>query len=466
MASYLVRSGSLTTNGTTDADFFQVNSGGVSAASINGLAGNDTITIEDSVASARNASIDLAGGKDVLTASGTDFQSSNILLGAGGDKLVSHNSHFGGVLKAGDGNDTITLSAGVIDSLYGGGGDDNIVASALISGTAAVIGLGAGKDTLSMTANYRLDKSAQIFGGGGNDSLVISGAANDADGLLINLDSTVNGGGADTLSIVFTGASATIKGKGGKDVITVGQLSELGASSQILGNAGADSIVINGKFSADSNVTVGGGSGNDTIELSATTTASIILGGGGRDSINIDGATGANKGGTIFGGGGADSITFSAGLSQTGNQEVTQAIGFKSFTDSTADSSDLITYTNTVDGVTTTGLTTFNISMDGLGSAHTAEAPSLNSASITSGVATFSSVSAVSDRISKLDAILTTTGQYAIFADNEMSAGYLFIQGGTNDIVAKFVNPHDKLTGLVTEAVAGSAFSISFGVES
>ena len=79
-----------------------------------------------------------------------------------------------------------------------------------------------------------------------------------------------NGGGlTPSLLDLFSGASATIKGKGGKDIITIGDKSELQASSQILGNAGADSITIDGIF-IDSNVTVGGGSGNDTITLTAT----------------------------------------------------------------------------------------------------------------------------------------------------------------------------------------------------
>jgi len=468
MATFLVRSSGLVTDGASNDDFFQVNSGGLSAATINGGAGADTIQINDDVASARDASFDFGGGADVFTASGADFASSTILLGAGGDKVISHDSHFNTELKAGDGNDTITLSAGEIKTLLGGNGADQIIGSAMISGSAGKIGLGAGADTLAFSANFNL-VSAQVFGGGGNDSIILSGSVLDSDGILINLDSTTNGGGADTLTVdLFSGASATIKGKGGKDIITIGDKSELQASSQILGNAGADSITIDGIFSADSNVTVGGGSGNDTITLTATVTSTVVNLGGGRDSFNIDEATGANVGGTIFGGAGTDSLTFSSDMADTG-AEVAQAIGFQSFTDSTADSADLITFTNSISGTTAagaamTGYVSFNIALDGLGSAHTAEGPSMNSATIASGVATFSSVSSVSDRIAKVDALITTTGQYALFGDNDMSAAYLFIQGGSNDIVQKFVNSHGKMTGLATEAVAGSAFSVSFGM--
>ena len=448
------------TEGSTSDDFFQVNSGGISATTVKGLAGADSVEIAEDSTSANKVSINLAGDKDVLTASGIDFTNSEILLGAGGDVVVGSDAEFGGTLKLGDGNDTLTMSAGIIDSLYGGAGSDSVVASALISATAAVIGLGAGNDTLSMTADFGA-QSAQILAGGGDDSVVLSGII-DADGISINLDSTANGGGADTLTVKFTAASAVIKGKGGKDVITISDGSQLQASSQVLGNAGADSIVIDDTFAANSNVTVGGGSGNDTIVLTASTTSTVIALGGGTDSLNIDAATGADEGGTIFGGAGADSLTFSADMADTGTQQMEQAIGFQSFTDSTADAMDLVTFTNSISGATT-GATTFNIAMDGLGSAHTAEAPSLNSATIANGVATFSSVSSLSDRISKVDALISTTGQYAVFGDEDMSAGYLFIQGGSNDIVTKFVNSHGKLTGLATDGVAGSAFQITFG---
>jgi hypothetical protein len=463
MASFLVRSAGLTTDGTTGADFFQVNSGAVSAATINGFAGADSLQISDDVASAKNVSIDLAGDKDILTASGVDFKSSTILLGAGGDILVGADAEFGGTVKAGDGNDTITLSAGVVNTMLAGAGNDSIIASALISGNKSLIGLGAGQDTLAIEVGESQLSAATILGGGGNDSIVLS-AETAMGGLQINLDSNANGGGADTLMISFTGDSAVIKGKGGKDVITVS--GELNASSQVLGNAGADNITIDAILSADGAATIGGGSGNDTITLTAATTATYILGGGGRDSINIGVTTGADAGGTIVGGIGADSITFSADLESTGG-EIANAIGFQSFNDSTANSSDVITFTNSISGGNASGNLVFNIAMDGIGSAETAGTIALNSASITNSVATFSSVSSVSDRISKLDGLITTQGQYAVFMDSDSnSAAYLFIQGGTEqDIVARFVNTNDVMTGLAAGGEAGSAFTIQLGSE-
>ena len=127
---------------------------------------------------------------------------------------------------------------------------------------------------------------------------------------------------------------------------------------------------------------------------------------------------------------------------------------------------DLVTFTHTdATGEVSGALTTFNIGMIGLGSAETAEAPSLNSASIASGVATFSSVTSLDSRISKVDTLISTEGQYAVFTDASASATFLFIQGGTNDdVVTKFVNTvAGGVTGLATNAAAGSSFTITIG---
>ena len=97
--------------------------------------------------------------------------------------------------------------------------------------------------------------------------------------------------------------------------------------------------------------------------------------GGGRDS-NIDKQTAANVGGTIFGGAGTDSRP----SVQTSPTPVLRLLkpSASSHSDSTADSADLITFTNSISGTTagaTTGYIAFNIALDGLGSAHTAEGP-------------------------------------------------------------------------------------------
>lgn len=471
MANFLVNSPGRVTTGTDDAELFLVQSAGISASTILAAAGNDTVQLLENVDSAQDVNIDLAGGADVLTASGIDFEGSNTILGgAGGDSIVSHNSHFIGITKLGDGNDTITMSAGVVEgTLAGGAGADKIVASAVLSGSASKIALGAGNDSLNFENDFHL-VSAQIVAGGGNDSIVLSGVANSNKINILLDDSNNTVDGNDTLSFKATAASAVIKGLGGNDVITIAAPGELQASSLVQGNAGNDSIVIEEQFAADSNVTIGAGAGADTVVMTGSVvvagslTGTRINLGGGADSLNIDATTGGAFG-TIVGGIGKDSITFSADLADTG-YTMGQTIGFANFSDSTADGMDLVTFTHTdATGEVSGALTTFNIGMIGLGSAETAEAPSLNSASIASGVATFSSVTSLDSRISKVDTLISTEGQYAVFTDASASATFLFIQGGTNDdVVTKFVNTvAGGVTGLATNAAAGSSFTITIG---
>ena len=164
-----------------------------------------------------------------------------------------------------------------------------------------------------------------------------------------------------------------------------------------------------------------------SVVVAGSLTGTRINLGGGADSLNIDATTGGAFG-TIVGGSGKDSITFSADLADTG-YTMGQTIGFANFSDSTADGMDLVKFTHTdATGEDTGSFTTFNIGMIGLGSAETAEAPSLNSATIGSGVATFSSVTSVTDRISKVDALIGTEGQYAVFTD--ASASILSVHSG------------------------------------
>ena len=216
--AYLINSPGLSTEGTTGNDFFSVQSGGLSASTVKGLAGNDTVQMNDDVASARSVYIDLAGGADLMTASGVDFTASTILGGAGADKIIGMDSHFD-LTKLGDGNDTIQLSAGLITTLQGGAGADLLLNSAVVSASAASIAMGSGADTIALTASALLN-SAEILGGGGADSIVFSSDAEQSF-LVINGDSNVNGGGKDTLTLAFTGASSTVKGKGGADIITL-----------------------------------------------------------------------------------------------------------------------------------------------------------------------------------------------------------------------------------------------------
>ena len=83
---------------------------------------------------------------------------------------------------------------------------------------------------------------------------------------------------------------------------------------------------------------------------------------------------------------------------------------------------------------------------------------------VTAGVMrTAGGASSVSDRISAIDTVLVT-GQAAVFVDASASAAYLFVQGGSTDMVAKFSNSNAKIgtAGSITVTDEASGFVISF----
>ena len=264
-----------------------------SAEAPSNLAGADTITVNDGASTATSVSFDLAGDKDKLALSGGSYAGGTIQLGAGADQFSGVGVSFSAsTLKLGGGNDTLTLAgltgntfAAAGAKLLAGGGDDSVTFSQPSGGSLSSleIGLGAGADTLSLQHSGGL--SSRHLRWRRRDSIVVSGIVSGA-GFLLNGDSTVNGGGADTITFDVSITASTVKGKGGADVITV---SALTYSSRIEGNAGADSIVMSAGIVSTGNF-IGGGSGNDTIEIGGAITgisAGTLALGGGADSLYI-----------------------------------------------------------------------------------------------------------------------------------------------------------------------------------
>ncbi|MDO6351169.1 hypothetical protein Q3Y53_01315 [Synechococcus sp. YX-04-1] len=459
--AFLINSPGLSTTGTDSADFFSVLSGGLTATTLLAAAGNDSIQMQEPTASADKVSIQLQGGEDILTASGITL-SGQVLAGAGADKIIGSTTKFQGKLGLGAGNDTVLISAGLVDTLAGGGGSDLITISAAVSATASLFTLGAGADTLTFTAGKaNLLSASTVYGGGGADSITVDANTSTHIDIYGDRDNYV---GNDTIKVMFTAASAVIKGNMGDDIISVDDGGAVDASSLFLGNQGNDSIDIIGELEADSNITIDGGQGSDTITLTATTTSTKILGGGGADKIQLDAQTGSVIA-TVFGQAGADSIIISADVNSTTG--IADAIGFSAFTDSTVDAMDTVTFTNSLSGTTeATGGTLLTIHQDVV-SANTAVFVN-DTVTVSAGVAQFSSISSVADRVSALDAGLTTEGRYALFTDDAASAAYLFVQGGDSDLVVKFENSGTDLnlgsagTGLATNGNA-SSFTVTIG---
>ncbi|MGY8705440.1 calcium-binding protein [Bradyrhizobium sp. 18BD] len=315
----------VTVNGTAGDDNISVVTSGGSVV-VNGLAAQVTIAHADA---GDVLSVNGGGGNDVIDASA---------IKAG--QAISLN------LNGGDGNDTITGSAGN-DFVNGGRGND-------------VANLGAGDDTFVWNPG---DGSDTVEGGKGTDTLAFNGAniseninisanggrvlftrdvaaiAMDLNGVehinfnalggadnitvgdlsgtrvnQINLDLGANDGAADTV---------TINGTDGNDVITVTEhdgiitVSGLGQDINITDAGAGDRIVING-LDGDDVITASGlhggiqlvangGNGDDVLigspgndTLMGGAGDDVLIGGGGQDVL--DGGTGNN---VIINGGGA-----------------------------------------------------------------------------------------------------------------------------------------------------------------
>jgi Ca2+-binding RTX toxin-like protein len=223
--------------------------------SVNGLAGNDTISASNSAARTYNGD----AGNDVLNG-GTN----NDILNGGADNDT---------ISGGNGNDTINGGTGN-DSLSGGDGNDTFLANESEAEFDVLQG-GSGTDTLQRiaggTANFVLDtflasngiervqmdaSGNRAIDGNGNDNILDFSATTFFNTL------SVNGlAGNDTIS-ASNSAARTYNGDAGNDVLNGG------TNNDIL-NGGADNDTISG---GNGNDTINGGTGNDSL-----------TGGGGSD---------------------------------------------------------------------------------------------------------------------------------------------------------------------------------------
>lgn len=230
---------------------------------------------------------------------------------------------------AGNGSDVLSTSGTADVSINGGGGDDIIsggVGADILQGGAGtdVIHGGDGDDVLILDA-ADLTHLENVDGGDGNDVAVLDGSDSIAVDLnSISVETFYAGAGDDSLSssggtpvVIFGGAgNDSIVGGSGDDVLSGGD----GADS-IAGGAGDDLLI------ADSDDTVDGGSGVDTVVFTDTTGVTmnlaqagieIAFGGDGDDVFSTDLDTArvmSGRGGndSLTGGQGADVFSGGAG---------------------------------------------------------------------------------------------------------------------------------------------------------
>ncbi len=295
-----------------------------------------TVQVRDAATAADISRADADGSAIyVLPAQGTP---NYVDAGAGDDTVYGgygNDTLIGGTgddtLYGSYGNDTLVGGAGN-DKLYGGDGDDVLQGGA---GTNVLDG-GLGTDTVSyadLAAGVNADLTTGIATGGATDTLV------SIENLIGSQHDDVLVGTSGDNTIWGLDGNDTIDGKGGRDVILAGAgddtviVSTLAAGVLTLdGGDGVDTIDLSVNtagvtLNLASGVTSGGnvdaawvlnfenaklGAGNDTVTgtdganvIDGGAGANVIYGQGGDDVIRVTGSTGANQ---LYGGTGADTI--------------------------------------------------------------------------------------------------------------------------------------------------------------
>ncbi len=293
----------------------------VQTVTVNGLGGNDLITVGD-LSGVDPGILVINGGEgdDKLTAAGVNIDRVRLFLNgeAGNDTLLGSNGNDrinGGngndIANGGAGNDSITGQAGN-DVLSGGLGNDSVSGG---DGTDFVTGQegddildgGAGNDTLKgFEGNDTLQGQAgdDLLNGMDGDDSILGGSGK---------DSISGGSGGDTIdggrnddSINGNAGNDRIRGDHGNDYIDAGT-----ESDTVNGGDGHDTII-----ATDSNDLLNGGDGNDQINAGGGN--DTITGGDGNDSVQGGGGSDIILGGdgddVINGQGGTDIIAGNQGI--------------------------------------------------------------------------------------------------------------------------------------------------------
>lgn len=298
-----------------------INASAVTGAGISiagGFGGNDTIL------GGKGSDVIYAGdGNDIVSGvGGID----SIYGGLGDDSLTLQLG--GGRLEGGDGNDTLIAgTSGMIGNvtLIGGDGNDSITGGS----HAVLVDGGIGNDTISLRS------SATVYAGDGNDTVTASSAGapsidlgNGNDYLAVSSGVTAftvtGGAGNDTINVSsLSSAPGLISGGTGDDSVRAGLGNDTiytGTGTDLVsGNDGDDKIYVQGSG------TIFGGEGNDTINLSGTSSSNTLMISGGNGADSFEGATDANvtfryfepmEGGDVFAPGAFNAATMQIEVSE------------------------------------------------------------------------------------------------------------------------------------------------------
>jgi Ca2+-binding RTX toxin-like protein len=254
------------------------------AVSVNGGAGNDTITGGD-------GDDTLAGsdGDDVFTVAAEDDGADTISGGAGTDTMNYEGREDAlTVTLDGTGNDGLsgeTDNVGTdVENITGGSDDDTLTGSNVSN---KILG-GDGDDVLSGGAgNADCTLDADILEGGAGDDTFNQGSAANCG------DSMAGGAGTDIVTYTSRTNAVIVDIDGTADDGETAEVDNVKTDIEhIIGGAGADTIV--------------GGTGNDLLEGGA---GNDILSGGAGDDTFLEG-TATNGGDVMNGGAGRDTVDY------------------------------------------------------------------------------------------------------------------------------------------------------------
>ena len=301
-----------------------------------------------------------------------------------------------------------------------------------------LIGGGGGND--SVIAVGRSGEDLSIRGGDGNDSIDVIFSAGTKTTVIEGDGSTA---GTDTIRIALGAAfsSNTIKGGDGDDSIVLSGLGADGGGNSYLAGTGADTVFFQSAGASDiSGATIM--AGNDSILINAmpvgSVVSSVVYGQKGDDTITVAvpkiGSAGSNNL-TIQGGMGADSIT-NSGIGVAAGTGVFQ---YKSYSESTLDSMDTITFNTAAISAGGAAYVSSRVRVNITTGAVTlvSGAGASGQISATGGYVVFSGYSdnSLTARISAIDASFTIGDAGVFTTDN--TTRYLFVQGGTTDLVVR-----------------------------
>lgn len=465
MANFLINSAAVSVTGTEERDLFQVLSG-ASAVTVAGLGADDTFTFSSDAAATpftfgKSIVQGGDGGDTINLFTAVSLSATSIGGGEGRDTITFGDTNEEAAYNAftvngGQGVDTLNFNAAITGTasafVINGGRDDDAISIFSATGQVLKSGLIAGgKDVDVISAGeggiYNL---VTVNGGLGQDEIYLSATA--VSGLLINggqngvTDASVDSADEIILDVV-TDANGTILGNGGGDDISA-SIGGLATGFSIGGGEGQDLIDISATTA--SGVTVGGGKGNDTITIltdSLQSGGNIIIGGNGNDTVAISDVLSANNTLSIQGGEGADTIFGGFDVSATN-------LKYEAFSESNLDNLDIVDFSDPADTVVNSFIS------PGVGVA-TASAYVIDgeTARVTTGtrvVDTFASagITNVTAAVQFLDKALSTNEATVFRLNNADDTAYLFVQGGDTDLVVQYDN--------IAVWTAGSAGSASF----